>query len=176
MLLILFLSASTLFAQTSIDSSLFRLINEYRQQNSIKELTWSDNLFRMAEHHSRYLILLNYDSLKTTVSHFERLDLEDFVEIDNPVDRFQHYENSSADAWGETVSGVAKISNYMASDLPEAILDGWKKSPKHNKIVLKKDFQYAGCSIVVVIKEYYSWATPKKIKCLKAFATLDVCN
>ena len=45
-----------LAAQTNLDLLLFSRVNEYRIENKIEPLIWDSSVYKMTEHHTRYLL------------------------------------------------------------------------------------------------------------------------
>ena len=54
--LLLISTISNYYSQTSLDYKVFEKINEYRVENQLPELEWSDKIFHAAKHHIDYMI------------------------------------------------------------------------------------------------------------------------
>lgn len=175
---ILLLFASQLSAQTKLDSMLFNKINEYRVFNRVNSLQWDTNIFKVSNHHSTYLKLLNYDSLKTTITHTEDVDVKDFEELINSSDRFDKFTNKIDVFIGENVTGTLKIKTFDAEKIVDIVFNKFKNSIEHNKIMLSENAKYGACSIIVFTKGFYTSSDDytKPIEMQRSFVTLNVSN
>ncbi len=136
--LILFYLVS--FSQTRLDSLVLVKINEYRISKGIPAVMLSDVNCNAAIHHSKYLI--PYPFLKHTE--------DTLVTV---KDRVIFYGGDKETLYGENITFVSK--NYQSNDimiddkLANEIVDSWKKSKNHNKILLDKRFKFAGVGTIV---------------------------
>lgn len=176
--IILFIINLNLSAQTKLDSMLFNKINEYRVSNGVNEIAWDTNIFKAANHHSTYLKLLNYDSLKTTITHTENVDVDGFDELLEFFDRFDKYTDKRNIFIAENITGTLRKKTFEVEKIVDIIINNWKNSIEHNKIMLSKDAKYGACSIVVFTKGFYSASKDytKQIEMQRSFATLNVSN
>jgi len=138
----LFLTLS-LFSQTYIDYLLFNKCNEYRIQNGLNEWEWSDRAFKPAQHHSNYQVKIGkmgHDEITVTPTPSSRLTYYDI-----------NWEYS-----GENCAVILKSGRtleYIAS----TILEMWKESPTHNKLLLNPtDGEFAAISCKV--GRNYKWS------------------
>jgi len=177
-IIISLLFASQFSAQTKLDSMLFNKVNEYRLSNGLDKIVWDDNIYKASNHHSTYLKLLNYDSLKTTITHSENVDVKDFEELIEFYDRFDKYAPRKNVYTAENVTGTLKKKNFLIENLVDIIFDKWKTSSKHNAIMLSSNIKSGACSIVVFTKGFYTSSKDytKPIEMQRSFATLNVSN
>lgn len=177
-IIISILFASQFSAQTNLDSMLFNKVNEYRLSNGLDKIVWDDNIYKAANHHSTYLKLLNYDSLKTVITHTEDVDVKDFEELLNSSDRFKKYTDKINVFTAENVTGTLNVKTFEVEKIIDIIFDKWKSSSKHNAIMLSSNIKFGACSIVVFTKGFYTSSKDytKPIEMQRSFATLNVSN
>lgn len=135
-LLILFHLVS--FSQTRLDSLILVKINEYRVSKGITSVVFSDVNCSAAIHHTNYMVS---ESLLTHT--------EDTLET--VKDRLFFYGGIQS-KYGENITFVSK--NLKSTDdvdykISTLIVDSWKKSPQHNKILLSKTFKFAGVGTII---------------------------
>lgn len=171
---ILLIISFSLSAQTALDIMLFNKINSYRVSNGVSEIIWDSNVFKAANHHSKYLKLLNKDSLKTIITHYERVDVDSLDEIFDIEGRLNHYSNIKDKLYGENITGVIKKESFPEESLVEIIFNNWKNSKQHNKILLNKDAKYGACSMVIFVNDFNTTLDSNTIRLKKCFATLDL--
>jgi len=130
--LLLISTISNYYSQTSLDYKVFEKINEYRVENQLPELEWSDKIFHAAKHHIDYMIKVG------VLEHAENNNTP------HPSNRVELYGVK----WrivGEilTVIHVTEVSEDVKAT---RIVQSWKKSPGHNEIMLTKDFTHGASS------------------------------
>lgn len=139
---ILFLLLSNLvLSQTKLDSLVLVEINSYRVSNGLKSLNPSDLNFKASNYHSKYLVKNN------KIGHSEDT-------LTNPIDRLLFF-GGKTNHIGENVTSVninVKEDNVDLVRVSKVIVDSWIKSPEHNKILLSKDFKFAGVSCITTSK------------------------
>jgi len=139
---ILFLLLSNLVSsQTNLDSLVLKEINSYRVSKDLKILSPTTSNFKASNHHSKYLVRNN------KIGHTEDT-------LTNPIDRFVFF-GGKTNHIGENVTLVninAKDDNIDLVKISKMIVDSWIKSPEHNKILLTKDFKFAGVSCITTSK------------------------
>ena len=119
-----------------MDMVLLDLINDYRTENNLKPITFSNRVWGVGEHHTRYMVKSG------DLSHNESLDLPNFKELS-----FNQRSNKICDTVGKgsfslrVNENVAKVFDdgdleYVA----EKILRLWIASPEHNKALLMKTY------------------------------------
>jgi len=74
----IFIISFNLNAQTSLDSLMFNKINNYRESKGLFNIIWSDSVYKMSNHHSKYLMIINQDSTKSIITHTEEIDAINF--------------------------------------------------------------------------------------------------
>jgi uncharacterized protein YkwD len=115
-------SVLNIFSQTNLDKLVFKKVNEYRKQKKLKELTWDDKAYKASDHHLKYMVknsFVSHDESNDTPTSFLRLKKYGV----NPI--FS----------GENIR-VIMYSKNNDELMAKEIVDGWKKSPKHNEIML----------------------------------------
>ncbi len=139
---ILFLLLSNLVSsQTNLDSLVLKEINSYRVSKDLKILSPTTSNFKASNHHSKYLVRNN------KIGHTEDT-------LTNPIDRLIFFGGKTSHI-GENVTLVninAKDDNIDLVKISKMIVDSWIKSPEHNKILLTKDFKFAGVSCITTSK------------------------
>lgn len=152
------------FGQSQVDSILFDKINHYRDSLGIPKLIWDDNVYRMAEHHSIYIVKrcsftpeeLIPSNIETPspklffVAHDEDIDVADFDEINLMEDRFKKYVGNpkKSNIISENVfDGYIKKNNpeYIANE----IFSGWLHSKSHKENMLNPKLVHAACCTVI---------------------------
>lgn len=139
---ILFLILSNLvFSQTKLDSLVLEEINFYRLSKNLKALNLSTINYKASAQHSKYLFR------NGKIGHTEDT-------LTNPLDRFVFF-GGKTNHIGENVTSVninVKDDSIDLVKISKLIVDSWIKSTEHNKILLTKDFNFAGVSCVTSSK------------------------
>ena len=132
-------------AQTSLDSALFNKINEYRVSRKLKKITWDTTGYKAARHHSLYL------KGKDFISHYE--DSTVYKSMDN---RYEYF-GGKTDRLSEIIAlGCLNIHDNDPcrwDKLADEILNLWKKSFPHNRIILDPANTSGGGSNAYTIRE-----------------------
>ncbi len=114
------------------ERELFRLINEYRKQKNLPEVTLSNDLSLVASRHLRDLNLnLKYLTHSWSDCEFNDKDSKTWNCIFNAPKKFF-----------PDFSGIGFENVYFISTgkvIPLQALEGWKKSPLHNSVILNLD-------------------------------------
>jgi uncharacterized protein YkwD len=131
-------------SQTDLDFKVLKLVNEYRVENHLCPFTWDTIMFKVAVNQSNYMSStghLNHNQLK--------MDSTKFKVAPNFGTKFTSqgvnfnctvYENCGV------VFNTDKLSNdAIAKDIVEA----WKKSPPHNKLLLNSIMTNVGISHLI---------------------------
>lgn len=169
-LLFLFLSLST-FSQTKLDTLLFNKVNEYRVSKNLKELKWDTSAYKATKHHTLYLAENKFNSPKfflelTKKDRYSTSSIiikslkyphrEDSIIFNLPSDRYKYY-GGNYNYIGEIIAGMNKSiksdDSLKFEKLSIEILNGWKNSPEHNKILLIPNITKGGCSTIIEIIE-----------------------
>jgi uncharacterized protein YkwD len=134
--ILLFLFSLSLLAQTSIDSLVLIKVNQYRNSKGLESVIFSDVNFKSASHHTNYMVK------NSVITHSEDT-------LVDPSDRLKFYGCTFTN-FGENILLTNK--NFKSNDpemndkIATEIVNIWKKSPGHNKILLDKRFRYIGTS------------------------------
>jgi hypothetical protein len=150
------------FGQTKLDTLLFNKINEYRISKHLNELVWDTSAYKASKHHNDYLVKNSFNSpkryidaakaeplsktsfvLKPTLVYPHREDCSIFF---SPSDRYKYY--GGKEYVGEVIIGT---HTNNTDSIVSKIIDGWKNSPEHNKIILDKDAKFGSGSIFIEI-------------------------
>lgn len=154
---------TNVFPQASyIDSILFKKLNNYRIENGIEPLIWSEDCYIVASHHAKYLIdecsdsinikksciithyEFNNDKYSTLYKRWQNLinkKINAISEITNIVFNFGCYDEKTnmftACKYNEDIS--KKTLDLLA----EKMIESYKKSESHNKAMLRKEVTHA---------------------------------
>lgn len=140
--LFLFLFSLSLLAQTSIDSLVLVKVNQYRKSKGLENVTFSDANFKSASHHTNYMVK------NSVITHTE----DSLIDVSN---RLKFY-GSTFTNFGENILLTNK--NFKSSDsemndkIATEIVNIWKNSSEHNKILLDRRFKYVGTSTTLETK------------------------
>lgn len=142
--LIMFITTSVIFSQTSLEKKVFRIVNEYRDSLGLNQLEWDTTCYHASGLQSSYL-KLNNDILthSNTNKGYETVS-----------DRYKKSGGILKD--GEYL--IAEISNslnknYKVCDslveekIAKDIFLLWRNSIEHNKIMIQVNLKLAGCSV-----------------------------
>jgi uncharacterized protein YkwD len=131
--------------QTSLDTMLFNKINEYRVSKKLKEIKWDTIGYKAARHHSQYLNGKNF------ISHYE-----DSIIYKSMESRYEYF-GGKTDRLSEIIAlGCCNVHDNdpsLLDKLAEEILNLWKKSPPHNRIILDPANTSGGGSNACTIRE-----------------------
>ena len=137
--LLLVLVSLSCSSQTELDKLVFKKVNEYRTSKGLSELIWCDKAYNASKQHSIYL------KKEEELSHNEKSDTP------TPLSRLKKQNITNIISYGENCAQImtATDEEYYSNDiLSTLIVDSWKKSPPHNKIMLTPNFNYSGISCV----------------------------
>jgi len=135
---ILLLISVLSFSQTKLDSLVLSKINSYRVSKGLDVVKFSTIDFKAANHHSNYLVGKGF------ISHTEDT-------LTNPSDRYKFFGGDKYASVGENVLSYnlnVKDSEMPLDKISTELVDMWKKSEKHNEILLTKEYKFAGVSCV----------------------------
>lgn len=158
--LILTIAFNYSFSQNLIDSLLFMKINNYRQEYGLKPLSWESDIFNMANHHTKYQILVSNQT------HEESIDVAGFNEynkIEHRVDKF--ISSYQCNYYGECIATVIAKENNPKSEISiaEEAIYLWKNSPGHNRLLLDINANKGACSVEYKIDKWTWEHKGKKI-------------
>jgi uncharacterized protein YkwD len=140
------------FSQTTLDQKVFDKVNEYRLSIGLNVLVWDTTCYKSSDIQSTYL-----KSKVNLASHSNPL-------YPNVSDRYGASGGSGYLTIGEVVAlynNNYKVSDSLAEEkLATNIVNGWKCSPDHNKIITSPKFKFAGTSTQLIksspgIKTWY---------------------
>jgi uncharacterized protein YkwD len=131
-LLIWITNVSTLSAQTSLDSLVFKKINQYRTSLRLTELNWSDTIYNGAKHHTDYLYSYNRKnnfSDKIMTGHDEDVSLSDIEKESFETRAYKYHfdEECVTMFFGNIAMKDEVLANW--------IVKSWQGSSPHNKIL-----------------------------------------
>lgn len=136
-----FLLVNNIFSQTELDYTILKKLNEYRKENGLNTLVWSDKAFKASEHHSKYM------DEKRELTHNE----------DSPTPtikcRTTHYGITNNVISGEICCLAYTYGATPIDSVAIIILDAWKNSKGHNEIMLNPKYEFAGSSCLYKTKE-----------------------
>ena len=122
----------------TLNQKIINEINKYRLENGLKELTYDVRADSSAKYHSTYLAKLGM------VCHLEDIEIDGSNLLHDIDDRMAKYGVTKYWVIGENVAGVFDTSNLCIDTLVHKVIQGWKDSPGHNKIMLNKDITKIG--------------------------------
>lgn len=153
------------YGQSQIDSILFGKINHYRDSLGIPKLIWDDNVYKMAEHHSMYLVkrcaYFYKNGISDTVvtpmpiepgpTHDEDIDIPDFIEINFTQDRFYKYVSNKKNSIliTENVCGGHSKERKIET-IANDIFIAWLKSKSHKENMFNPKLTHAACCTLIV--------------------------
>lgn len=159
-ILSMFLMMVSSFGQTKLDTLLFNKINEYRNSKHLKELIWDTSAYKATRHHTEYLMKNEFNSPKRYVDVAKSTPLskttfylkpsliyphrEECTVFFTPTDRYKYY--GGKEYVSEVIIGT-HTNNY--DSIVSKILNGWKNSPEHNKLILDKNAK-RGCGSILI--------------------------
>jgi uncharacterized protein YkwD len=162
-ILFLFLSVSV-FAQTKLDSLVLVKVNEYRVSKGLNKVQFDIVSYKSAENQASYLF--KNDSI---VGHDQNN-----IGFETPSKRYIYFGgnvNASTAEVCNTVNTNLKVDND--DNLAKLIVDAWKNSFEHNKILIDAKYKFAGVSTKVTTSStgVKNW-THYDIKSTMVFTTM----
>lgn len=141
-ILLLFVTFSA-FAQTKLDSLVLVKVNEYRVSLGLTKVSFDTAAFKAADNQATFLF--NSDSV---VGHNQNK-----VGFETPAKRYAYFGGNKNASTAEVCNSVNKNikvdnKNYL-NDLATLIVDVWKASPAHNRILIDGKYKFAGVSTKV---------------------------
>jgi uncharacterized protein YkwD len=134
-------------SQTDLDFKVLKLVNEYRVENHLCPFTWDTMMFKVAVNQSNYMSATGHlyhdqimsDSLKFKVT-------PDFTTkfIKQGVN-FKCYAS-------ENCSVVFNADTLSIDCIAKRVVEGWKKSPPHNEMLLDTVLTHVGVSHLIGYK------------------------
>ncbi len=118
------------------------LINDYRQQNGLRPLIFSDTLTVAAEHHSKDMAEYGFFAHNTEQSSY-------YPDGAKPWDRMEAEGYDYNTARGENLA--------VGYETAEAALKAWQESPSHNAAMLDANYRVMGVSRINVPGSDHNW-------------------
>jgi len=157
--LILIFSTFISSAQTSLDIKVFEKINKYRDSLCLPKLEWDSCAYKAAEYQSIYLksangLLSHNNPNKGYESPSDRYKM--FGGVSRKTKIIVKGEDVYYETSGEIINFVNRnLQNTTSySDIEDIlsimIVNAWKSSKDHNKIMTKDIMKYAACCSKVV--------------------------
>jgi uncharacterized protein YkwD len=137
----------TTYSQTDLDFKVLNLVNEYRLENHLHPFTWDTMMFKVADNQSKYMSATGHlyhdqimsDSLKFNVT-------PDFTtKFTNQGVNFKCYAS-------ENCSVVFNVDKLSTDSVAKYVVEGWKKSPPHNEMLLDVIITSVGVSHLIGYK------------------------
>jgi uncharacterized protein YkwD len=124
-------------AQTELEKSILDEINSYRISHKLTTPSWDQIAYKAAKYHTEWM------SKARVVSHYETVDVPNFVEILDPLERGQKF-GLRVNTTPIELCNTARVSGRNPFLVPRAsnkeiaknIIDGFKSSPEHNEALL----------------------------------------
>ena len=142
------LFTSTIFSQSLTDKLIIGKINEYRIENNLKKLKFSNVAYKAAKHHNNYLI----NHLEDGLTHDEK------GETPTPWHRLIKYMKKSNGKFVWSVENLYCVSVNPDTDLNAKnvaewtayqTIDSWKNSPGHDYNMLFDEITDIGIHTII---------------------------
>ena len=142
-ILFLFLSVSV-FAQTKLDSLVLVKVNEYRISKGLNKVQFDTVCYLAADNQASYL-----SKGDLNVGHSQKE-----VDLDSINKRYIYFGGNKNACVAEVCNIVPDINlkdddTMKLTKLATAIVEAWKKSPDHNKILITAKYKFTGASTKV---------------------------
>ncbi len=167
MTIVILLITSFANAQTKLDSLVLVRVNEYRISKGLTKVEFDTVSFLSADNQASYLF--KNDSV---VGHSQKN-----IGFETPGKRYIYFggnEHASTAEVCNTVNTNLKVDNNTYLDnLAKLIVDAWKNSFEHNKILIDPKYKFAGASTKVTtgVTGVKNW-THYDIKSTMVFTTM----
>lgn len=136
--------------ESKISTILFNKINEYRISKGLKPLQYDTIAVKESKHHSEYVRILVDKSGR--ISHYE-----DSTKFSTPDNRYKFYGGYKYKSTCEVIAfggcNAKETDSLKYEKLAKTILELWKNSAPHNKILLKTDVYFGGGYINIRVME-----------------------
>ena len=165
-ILFLFLSVSV-FAQSKLDSLVLVKVNEYRVSKGLNKVQFDTVSFLAADNQASYLF--KNDSI---VGHGQNN-----IGFETPGKRYIYFGGNKNASTAEVCNNVntnLKVNNdtYL-NNLAKLIVDAWKNSFEHNKILIDSKYKFAGaCTKIITTNTGVKNWTHYDIKSTMVFTTM----
>ena len=159
-IIILFISIDCI-GQSELEKKVLSEINAYRTIHKLPLAKWDSIAYNAAHYHTKWMVKAKI------VSHFETIDVPDFIEIYEPLDRGKKFglKNNTfpseicnkARASGKNPFIEKRASN---DEIAKNIINGFKSSPPHNEALLQEINEgsklWVGISCIIVDDAVYT--------------------
>jgi uncharacterized protein YkwD len=129
------------YSQTELDLKILNLVNEYRIENSLKPLVWDTIVVKVSGNQVDYM---------STTGHLVHDQLEEDSVIFKVTKTFEEkFTNKGIDFRCfvfENCAVVFNVDTLSLNQIANYVVDGWKKSPIHNEIMLDPKMTNVGIS------------------------------
>ena len=153
-------------AQTKLDSLVFVKVNEYRTSLGLNKVEFDNICYKSAENQASYLF--KNDSIGHSQNN---------IGFETPNKRYIYFGGNEHASTAEVCNSVNmnfKVNDSVYLDkLATLIVDAWKSSFEHNKILINSKYKFAGVSTKSTISNtgVKSW-THYDIKSTMVFTTM----
>ena len=166
---------TSLFSQSSIDSILMIKINLYRKSLGLNELKFDSKLSECSKIQSDFLLdtnrILNNNGIikRTFVSH-----VNNFIKFKFLEDRYKYISKNKYTSLAEcvhvggTLFGSDDLDTNDIDLITDIIIDGWKNSSEHNKILLGDYLSYGSYTNIIQFKSGLKVVNDRSIKYMKS--------
>jgi len=160
LILIIFLSASSVKSQTIIDSDstniyLLELINAYRVENGLNILVKDSGLVKACQHHSRYLSFYDTLTLKDFAQHSEIHDT--YSHLQEPINRVEKRAHKYANI-GSYISENVLVREYDLNFVEASSYLEENPEYKNTYVKFKKSIELGEPDYKALAKSIvYSW-------------------
>jgi uncharacterized protein YkwD len=167
LIIITLLITTFVSAQTKLDSLVLVKVNEYRTSKGLTKVDFDTVSFLSADNQANYLF--KNDSI---VGHSQKN-----TGFETPNKRYIYFGGNERSSTAEVCNSVntnLKVNNDMYLDnLANLIVDAWKSSFEHNKILIDPKYKFAGVSTksIIISTGVKNW-THYDIKSTMVFTTM----
>ena len=131
-------------AQSRLDSLVLVKVNEYRTSKGLNKVQFDTVCYKAAENQASYLFKSDLN-----VGHSQNN-----IGFETPDKRYIYFGGNEHASTAEVCNGVPNLnikdSDTMRLDkIATAIVEAWKKSPDHNKILITDKYKFTGVSTKV---------------------------
>ncbi len=145
----LFLISLITYSQSSLEIQVIDKINQYRDSLKLKKFIFNEICYKSAQIQSLYLNDINNDEKSFKIGHSNKNP-----GYENSSKRYDSSGGKNYRHLGENIVFFSFNINLLDSaesynKISTKIVESWKKSPEHHRIMTSKDLNYAGCGIIL---------------------------
>lgn len=126
------------FDLTGINDLIILEINKYRVEQGLCELEYDSRADSSAKYHSKYLAEIGM------ITHYEEDSVPGMSNLYDIDDRMGKFGVGRYWVMGENIAAVYDTVELCRDTLVKKIINGWKNSPEHNKMMLNSDIVKIG--------------------------------